>query len=105
MALGRVLTLALLIATRADPVGPFVFPAYMAGGDQGFVAPYWPPVGDFDEFAIGYSASMRCEKINMSRWRSRLRRHAGYVPAGSPSLAALDPLTSRHSPGAKLLIS
>ena len=80
MALGSVLTLVILIATRADPVGPFVFPVYIPGGYQGFVAPYWPPVGDFDEFAIDYSAAMRCEMINMSRLEVEITPPAGLWP-------------------------
>lgn len=80
MVLGSVLTMAILIATRADPVGPFVFPVYVNGADGGFIAPYWPPVGNFDEFAITYSASMRCEMINMSRLRVEITPPRGLRP-------------------------
>lgn len=52
----------------------------MGGGDQGFVALYWPPVGDFDVFAIGYSASMRCEMINMSRLEVEITPPSGLWP-------------------------
>jgi hypothetical protein len=80
MALGSLVTLVVLIATRDNPVGPFVFPVYMGGGDGGFVAPYWPPVGDFDRFAIGYAASMHCEMINMSRIAFEITPPRGLLP-------------------------
>ncbi|UWQ97044.1 hypothetical protein K3728_07450 [Rhodobacteraceae bacterium M385] len=80
MALGSLLTMVVLIATRADPVGPFVFPAYMGGGDLGFVAPYWPPVSELDRFAIDYSAAMRCEMINMSLLSVEVTPPRGLLP-------------------------
>lgn len=66
IALGAVFCFVIIALTRFDPVGPPAFQTYMGGGDQGFTALYWPPFSDLDEFAIRYSAAMRCETLNMS---------------------------------------